>query len=297
MISVFIDGREGTTGLRIWQRLEGDPGVKIIRADPRLRKNENERRRRMNEADCVFLCLPDAAAREAVTLVENPNTVIIDASTAHRTEPGWAYGFPELSPAHERIIRISKRITVPGCHASGFCALIYPLVHHGAIRQDARLTCVSLTGYSGGGKPMIAEYEGEKPPRGARPYSLSLDHKHLPEMKTICGLTTPPLFQPILAPVRQGILLSVPLFMDARHIYNILSQHYAYGGNVKVMPFGVMPESGRMEMEALNGTDRMELYVFGNRDKALLYAKFDNLGKGASGAAVQCMNLKFRKNH
>ncbi len=293
MISVFIDGREGTTGLQIEERLRNTPGVRLLDIAPELRKDESERKRLLNQADCVFLCLPDAAARQAVSFVENPSTVVIDASTAHRTDPAWAYGFPELSPAHEEAVRTSMRIAVPGCHASGFCAIVYPLVSRGAISPDARLTCTSLSGYSGGGKAMIASYEGENPPRGARPYALGLTHKHLPEMTSVCGLEYPPVFQPIVAPVRQGMLVSVPLFIDAEFIHSVLESHYAHGGNVAVMPLGESPDGSVMEMEALNGTDRLEIYVFGHSTQALVMAKLDNLGKGASGAAAQCMKLRF----
>lgn len=293
MISVFIDGREGTTGLQIEQRLAKTPGVRLIDISPELRKDENERKRLLNLADCVFLCLPDNAARQAVSFVENPDTVIIDASTAHRADPSWAYGFPELSESHENAVKTSSRITVPGCHASGFCALIYPLVSGGIIPADTPLSCTSLTGYSGGGKSMITVYEGEDPPRGARPYALGLAHKHLPEMTYVCGLASPPVFQPIVAPVRQGMLVSVPLFAGAEYIHGALSGHYKPGGNVTVMPLGVSPDGGVMEMEALNGTDKLEIYVFGHKTQTLLMAKLDNLGKGASGAAVQCMGLRF----
>lgn len=293
MIRVFIDGREGTTGLQIEERLAVVPGIELLEIDPELRKDESERKRLLNNADCAFLCLPDAPARRAAALVENPDTVIIDASTAHRTDPLWAYGFPELSESHERALRLSNRIAVPGCHASGFCALVYPLVRAGAIARDARLSCTSLSGYSGGGKGMIAAYEGESPPRGARPYALGLGHKHLPEMAAVCGLMYTPLFQPVVAPVRQGMLVSVPLFEDAEKIHAILERHYRGGGDVAVMPLGAGPEDGFMQMEALNGTDRMELFIFGHASQALLMARLDNLGKGAAGAAVRCMRLRF----
>ena len=295
-ISVFIDGQEGTTGLQIAERLEALPWVHLTAIDPALRKDKEARQKRIGAADAVFLCLPDTAARESVSLCENPDTVILDASTAHRTHPDWAYGFPELSPGHRQAIETGNRIAVPGCHASGFCALVYPLRQKKLLGASDRLSCTSLTGYSGGGKVLIAEFEGEAPPRGGLPYALGLAHKHLPEMQAVCGLEHPPIFQPSLVPVKQGMLVSVPLPMDAGMIHQALSGWYAEAaGQVSVKPLNAMDalENGRLNMEALNGTDQMEIFVFGDKRQALMLARFDNLGKGASGAAAECLRIRF----
>jgi len=295
-IHVFIDGGEGTTGLQIVERLEILPWVRLLPIGPALRKDKEERRRCINAADAVFLCLPDAAARESVSLCDNPGTVIIDASTAHRTHPDWAYGLPELSPKHRRRIETGSRIAVPGCHASGFCSIVYPLRQAGLIGRESRLSCFSLTGYSGGGKSMIAEFEGENPPRGGLPYALGLNHKHLPEMAAVCGLDTPPIFQPTLVPVRQGMLVSAPLILNAEKVWRALDKWYGQNsGQVTVKPLNATDklENGRLNMEACNGTDEMEIFVFGDEKQALVFARFDNLGKGASGAAVECLRIRF----
>ena len=294
MINVFIDGAEGTTGLRLENRLNGMEGVKLLRIEEEKRKDAERRKHFINSADAVFLCLPDEAAREAVTLAGN-HVVIIDASTAHRAAPGWAYGFPELSQKHRDAVKASNRITVPGCHASGFNALVYPLVCSGTVSADEVLYCTSLTGYSGGGKPVMAEYEGEDPPRGARPYALGLTHKHLPEMRAVCGLERAPIFMPVLTAVRQGMLVSVPLNAPAEPIHKELADWYRGAEHVRVMPFGGEGslENGRLNMETLNSADDMEIFVFGNDCQTLLTARLDNLGKGASGAALQCMKLRF----
>ncbi len=293
MINVFIDGREGTTGLQIQSRLEAREDVRLLAIDEALRKDEAARKVLLNSADCVFLCLPDAAARQAVALIDNPDVVVLDASTAHRTEPGWVYGFPELSPEHRSALKESRRIAVPGCHASGFCALVYPLVRKGLLPSDAALSCTSLTGYSGGGKSMIAQYEGGDPPRGAQPYALALHHKHLPEMTAVCCLQTPPIFSPCVVPVRQGMLVSVPVFLSAQSLHAALAAHYDGVDNVRVMPFEGENPQAFLDMEALNGTDKLEIFVFGHDRQSLLVARLDNLGKGAAGAAVQCMELRF----
>lgn len=295
MIRVFIDGGAGTTGLQIERRLSAMPEVDLIKLPEEARKEVSSRRDALNSADAAVLCLPDDAAREAVTLVENDSTVIFDASTAHRTAPGWAYGFPELSKAHLEAVRTSNRITVPGCHASGFCALVYPLVSRGMVSSSDVLSCFSLTGYSGGGKAMISEFEGENAPTGALPYALGHTHKHLPEMKAVCGLENAPVFMPVLATVRQGMIVSVPLGLDAHEVHKTLAEHYAGAENVEVTPFGGgdMLENGRLCMTALNGTDKMQLFVFGHERQTVISARFDNLGKGASGAACQCLKLRF----
>lgn len=289
-MKVFIDGAEGTTGLQLEERLKTLINIDILNIDSELRKDLTERKKLLNSADVAFLCLPDNAAKEAVAMVENPDTVIIDASTAHRTAPGWAYGFPELSEEHLNAVRISKRIAVPGCHASGFCSIVYPLVKNGMIGKEQILSCTSLTGYSGGGKSMIAEYEN-KTVKGARPYALSLKHKHLPEMRHVCGLENPPIFQPIVVPVRQGMLVSIPLALDASSVWEYLKDYYAKAENVSVVPFGGenMLDAGFMDMEALNGTDKLEIFIFGHETQTLAVARLDNLGKGAAGAAVHLL--------
>jgi N-acetyl-gamma-glutamyl-phosphate reductase len=295
VIKIFIDGRAGTTGLQIEERLQSIPGLTLLTLAEAERKDLAARSGMLNAADAVFLCLPDASAREAVSLVTNPKTVIFDASTAHRTHPDWAYGFPELSPRHREGVRASNRIAVPGCHATGFCAVIYPAVQSGVIARDAALSVFSLTGYSGGGKEMIGEYEGAAPPRGARPYALGLEHKHLPEMQAVCGLDKPPIFMPVIAPVRQGMLVSVPIDAPAPLLYNLLAEWYENAECVKVMPFGGEGAlvNGRLDMEGCNGSNDVELYIFGHEQQTVITARLDNLGKGASGAAVQCFKLRF----
>lgn len=295
MLQVFIDGREGTTGLQIEERLRAMPGVSLLEIDPEKRKDPDERKRLIHAADAVFLCLPDAAARESVTLAEGSNAVILDASTAHRTASGWAYGFPELSPAHLEAVKTSNRIAVPGCHATGFCSIVYPLVQAELVPVDKALTCFSLTGYSGGGKALIAEYESPSGPRDARMYALGLNHKHLPEMTAVCGLQNAPIFIPTLIPVYQGMLVSVPLATPAEPLYRHLASWYKDAAHVRVMPFGQAPDDDgrRLSLEGCNGTDDLELFVYGHDTQTLITARLDNLGKGASGAAVQCLKLRF----
>ena len=271
------------------------PGVTLLEIGGEKRKDPAARAGRLNAAAAVFLCLPDGAAREAVSLVSNPGTVIFDASTAHRTHPDWAYGFPELSPEHRKRLETSNRIAVPGCHATGFCAIAYPLVRQGLISPDTALSCFSLTGYSGGGKTMIEEYEGPDAPRGARPYALGLQHKHLPEMQAVCGLNVPPILLPVLAPVKQGMLVSVPLPLPAPELRAALAEWYQGCEHVRVMPLGGEGSlaDGRLDMEARNGSDDVELFIFGHKKQTVITARLDNLGKGASGAAVQCFKLRF----
>ncbi|MDR1693370.1 MAG: N-acetyl-gamma-glutamyl-phosphate reductase [Oscillospiraceae bacterium] len=296
-VKVFIDGRAGTTGLQIEERLRKLPGVTLTEIPEADRKNPEARREFLNAADAVFLCLPDEAAKEAVGMIDSKRTVVFDASTAHRTHPDWAYGFPELSREHRERILASNRIAVPGCHASGFCAIVYPLIWTGMLSASRTLACFSLTGYSGGGKQMIAEYEAPGAPKDARPYALSLTHKHLPEMRSVCGLENPPVFMPVIAPVRQGMLVSVPLDAPALPLYKTLADWYRDAGHVRVTPFGGegFLENGRLSMEAMNGTDGMEIFVFGHDAQTIVTARFDNLGKGAAGAAAQCFTLKIKE--
>ncbi|MBQ8440145.1 MAG: N-acetyl-gamma-glutamyl-phosphate reductase [Clostridia bacterium] len=295
MTKVFIDGSAGTTGLRIYERLADRSDLELIRLSEELRKDTEARRKALNEADIAFLCLPDAAAIEAVSLVDNPHTVIIDTSTAHRTNPAWAYGFPELEGQREKI-KASKRIANPGCHASGFVALVAPLVQAGILSPDAPLTCFSLTGYSGGGKKMIAEYEdAERDPLfdAPRQYGLTQKHKHLPEMAAVCGLTQDPIFCPIVAPYYAGMEVTVPLFKEQikGSIEDVKAAYRKLAENGLVRFAENADESGLLSANALEGRDDMQLTVCGNEDRILLVARFDNLGKGASGAAIQNMNL------
>ena len=297
MIKVFIDGSAGTTGLRIREMLGKREDISLIALPEQLRKDVAARRDAINGADAVFLCLPDDAAREAVGLVENENTVVIDASTAHRTSPGWAYGFPELSAGHRAAIVNGKRIANPGCYASGFLALVYPLVAAGVLPKDYPLVCHAVSGYSGAGKKGIAEYEAKDRPANydtPRLYALTLAHKHLPEMQAVCGLTRTPVFNPYVCDYYCGMTVNVPLFVDmlaqkvsVTDVTELLRAHYAGAHFVTV---GEEP-SGYVSANLLNGTNRMELLVNGNERQILLTARFDNLGKGASGAAIQNMNL------
>lgn len=297
---IFIDGSEGTTGLRIYERFQNRDDIELLTISPELRKDPQERRRLINSSDFTFLCLPDAAAREAVAMIENDHVRIIDPSTAHRTEPGWAYGFPELSPAHRAAIETGGRVAVPGCHATGFISLVYPLVAHGVLPADYPVSSFSLTGYSGGGKKMIADYESDGRScelDAPREYALSQQHKHLKEMKAICGLERPPLFSPIVADYYSGMLVSVPLYGELLHgvntpeqLHELLCEHYAGQKFVRVMPFGA-EGSGMLSGNRRSGWDGLEIFVSGNPERMILSASFDNLGKGASGAAIQCLNL------
>lgn len=290
---IYIDGKEGTTGLQIYERLGSRTDLDLLLIDEDKRKDKEERRKFLNAADIVFLCLPDAAAREAVALIENDTTRVIDASTAHRIDPDWDYGFAELSKAHRAAIVNSLRVANPGCHASGFISSVYPLVAHDVLSPDCALTCSSLTGYSGGGKKLIAEYEDEaRDPRHAshRIYGLNLQHKHLPEMQYICGLTEAPVFVPILGDFYKGMATTVMLpGVDAHRVHETLAQHYAGQKLVSVAPFG--GEEPVIYANTLAGHDSMQLIVCGHESQTIVTALFDNLGKGASGAAVQNMNL------
>ncbi len=297
MKTVFIDGSAGTTGLRIRQRLRTREDLELVTLPEQTRKDPAARAEALNSSDLAFLCLPDAAAREAVSLVKNENTILLDTSTAHRTAPGWAYGFPELSVDHAQAVRSSKRIAVPGCHASGFIALVYPLVAAGYLTPDVLLTCFSLTGYSGGGKKMIAQYEEQDRPDsyGApRQYALSQQHKHLPEMQAVTGLQHAPVFCPIVADFYSGMEVTVPVFRQqfkktaAPEALREFYRRWYDGGLVHVADYA--DPDGFLSANALQGKDTMELYVSGCDERLLLTARYDNLGKGASGAAIECMN-------
>ena len=294
--NIFVNGAAGTTGLNVVSRLSGRPGLNLITLPDELRKDPAAVREAMNQSDVTFLCLPDQASREAVALLENPDTVILDTSTAHRTAPGWVYGFPELTGQREKI-RGAKRIANPGCHATGFISLVAPLRQAGLIDRDAALTCFSLTGYSGGGKKMIAEYEA--PERdllfdAPRQYGLSQAHKHLPEMKALCDLERTPVFCPIVAPFYAGMEVTVPLFADqvkaGPEQLKELYRDYYRAGMVRYDD-GAESEKGFLSAGALTGRDELAVSVQGNDERILLVARFDNLGKGASGAAIQNMNI------
>ncbi len=300
---IYIDGSEGTTGLRIMERFKNRDDIELLTIPSELRKDLNERKKYINASDITFLCLPDDAAREAVSLVDNDHVRIIDASTAHRTLPDWAYGFPELSSEHKENIKTGKRVAVPGCHASGFMSIVYPLVKSGILPSDYPLCAFSLTGYSGGGKKMIAEYEGEArdPELNApRQYGVTQKHKHLKEMKAIAGLSREPLFSPIVADYYSGMLVSVPVYAEylksdistPEKLHQFFCDYYKNQRFIKVMPFGAEADTrGFIGSNNCSGWDGMRIYVTGNEDRILIASQFDNLGKGASGAAIQCMNL------
>ena len=298
MKKVFIDGEAGTTGLRIRERLAARTDIALVTLPEALRKDAAARKAALNAADIAFLCLPDAAAVEAVSMIENPDTVVLDTSTAHRTDARFVYGFPELAAGQAARIAASKRIAVPGCHASGFIATVAPLVKHGLLAPDAALTCHSVTGYSGGGKKMIAAYgAADRSPLydAPRQYGLTQTHKHLPEMAAMCGLQNSPIFCPIVADFYSGMVVTVPLFAHrladgatAADVKAVLKA--AYGGSI-VRYVETADADGFLSAAALAGKDAMEVAVFGNETRILLTARYDNLGKGASGAAVECMNL------
>jgi len=298
MKKIFIDGKAGTTGLRIEERLSERDDVKIISLPDHLRKDTEARREALNSADAVFLCLPDDAAREAVSLIENGEVVVIDASTAHRTNPEWAYGFPELGEDFYEKIRRSRRIAVPGCHAGGFIALVYPLVKSGILSSDVLLTVHSLTGYSGGGKKMISDYESSERDVllvAPRQHGITQAHKHLPEMTAITGLKTSPVFCPIVADFYSGMEVTVPLFADqlaGGGIEDIKSVYRELYNTPIVRYRDAADEGGFLSSGALSGLDSMSIEVYGNKERMLLVARYDNLGKGASGAAVECLNIK-----
>ncbi len=295
---IFIDGKEGTTGLRIFERLRSRDDVEVFSLPDELRKDTAARKEALNNCDIAFLCLPDAASIEAVSLIENPDVKVIDASTAHRTLSDWAYGFPELSEQHLEKIKNSKRVAVPGCHASGFVALVYPLVSAGILPADALITCHSITGYSGGGKKMIAEYEdGCRTPNfdSPRQYALTQQHKHLKEMKAITGLEKSPIFCPIVSDYYSGMAVTVPLFAENLSEGKTMNDIIEVYKNTYTTEFvSYKEDTGSDAMlcaNALRCKDNMEIFVQGNEERILLVARFDNLGKGASGAAVECMNI------
>ena len=299
---IYIDGSEGTTGLRINERFQGRDDIEILTIPRELRKDLNERKKYIYASDITFLCLPDAAAIEAVSLVENENVKIIDASTAHRTEAGWAYGFPELSEEHKEKIKNGKRIAVPGCYASGFVSLVYPLIAGGILPKDYPVSSFALSGYSGAGKKTIAVYESEDRPKeyaSGREYALTQQHKHLKEMKKITGLERTPLFSPIIDDYYSGMVVSVPLFADMlvkKETPESLLAYYAeyYKGKSFIQvsaPDDEVAASGFLAGNGLSGWDGLKIYVTGNEERIVVSSQFDNLGKGASGAAIQCMNI------
>lgn len=298
MTKVFIDGSAGTTGLRIYDRLSTRKDIELITLSDDVRKDPEARKEAINSADIAFLCLPDAAAKESVSLVENPDTVIIDTSTAHRTNPEFAYGFAELSEEFMENLKTSKRIAVPGCHASGFIALVYPLVKAGVLSADAFLSAFSITGYSGGGKQMIADYESDNRAEAfssPRQYGIAQCHKHLPEMVKYTGINTIPVFSPVVADFYSGMQVTVPLNIKelkegttVEDIKNIYRELY----NTSMVKFvDSLDNGGFIASNLLSGFDNMAVTVCGNEDRILLVALYDNLGKGASGAAIECMNI------
>ncbi|MBQ8353785.1 MAG: N-acetyl-gamma-glutamyl-phosphate reductase [Spirochaetaceae bacterium] len=300
---VFIDGKEGTTGLKIFERFENRNDIEILSISEELRKDTKERQRLINESDFTFLCLPDAAAIESASLCTNPNTKIIDASTAHRTNPAWAYGFPELDKSFRKKIQKSNRVATPGCYASGFIALGYPLVQKGIMGKDYPVTIHAVSGYSGAGKKAIAQYGDPNRDIGLdtpRQYALTQEHKHLKEMKIITGLDFEPVFNPYICDYFAGMTVTVPLHtrllskkVTAKEVWETMAAHYENSRFVKVAGFmgeGTLPENF-IPANTLEGTNSMQIFVYGNDERIMLCSRFDNLGKGASGAAVQCMNI------
>lgn len=300
MYKVFIDGNQGTTGLRLFDRLSKRDDIELLTISEELRKDKDERRRLINMSDITFLCLPDDASKESVSLCDNDKTVIIDTSTAHRTNPDWAYGFAELSDEHRKNIASSKRIAVPGCHASGFISIVYPLIASGIMPKDYPCVCHSLTGYSGGGKKMINDYENEKTNDlfAPRQYGLTQNHKHLKEMKAITGLDDFPVFTPIVDDYYSGMATTVPLFTKllnvktVAEIHSMFNEYYKDSQFIEVLPLhgGETPVT-MISANEKSGKDSMKILISGNDERVFITSVFDNLGKGASGAAVQCMNI------
>lgn len=299
MVKVYIDGQEGTTGLKIMERFAGRTDIELLRIDEDKRKDLDERKKLINSSDFTFLCLPDAASIEAVSLADD-RVRIIDASTAHRTNPDWAYGFPELSPEFRKKIETSNRVAVPGCYASGFASMVYPLVKLGILPADYPVSVHAVSGYSGAGKKAIAVYEGSDRPAdydSPRQYALTQMHKHLPEMQKICGLDYAPSFNPLICDYFSGMVVSLPIHTrlltkkySVDDIRKALAEYYAGSTFLKVMPEGA-PEDGFIGANNLSGTNNMEIFVNGNDDRMIICSRLDNLGKGASGAAVQCLNI------
>ena len=300
---VYVDGQEGTTGLQIHDLLARRRDIEVLRIAAERRKDNAERARLLNSADVAFLCLPDQAARDAAGWVTNPSTCVIDASTAHRVDPSWAFGLPELTPGQRDSLRRSKRISNPGCHSTAFILLIRPLVDAGLIAPTARLSATSITGYSGGGRKLIEQYQVDQLPArlaSPRPYGLSLAHKHVPEMARWSGLDVRPIFMPIVANFYKGLTVSVPLHMsdlspaaDCARVHQVLHDRYANERFVRTMPLSDLGslDGGYFDVQGCNDSNRCELFVFAGEDRAVLLARLDNLGKGASGAAVQSMNV------
>lgn len=299
MKKIFIDGKDGTTGLKIYKRFENRDDIELLLIDPEKRKDTEERARLINESDITFLCLPDAASIEAVSLVKNSKVKIIDTSTAHRTLHDWAYGFPELSSKHRRRIEEKNRIAVPGCYASGFNSIVYPLIKSGFITPDYDIVCYALSGYTGAGKKGIAQYEDKNRDReldSPRLYALTQEHKHLKEMQAVSSLAKKPVFSPIICDYPQGMVVSVPLYTDkmrkkytAADIHEMFKEHYGNSDIVKVRSLGYT--QGMIASNSFADRDDMEIEINGNEDRILITSRFDNLGKGASGAAIQCMNI------
>lgn len=302
-VKIYIDGQEGTTGLKILERFDNRNDVEILRISEEKRKDSAERAKFINMSDYTFLCLPDAASREAVSFVDNDHVRIIDASTAHRTNPAWAYGFPELSQAHRDKIKTSNRVAVPGCYASGFASIVYPLVNNGIIPDDFPVFAYATSGYSGAGKKSIAVYESDEKPyeyNSPRQYALSQQHKHLPEMQAVSGLRYKPMFNPIICDYYSGMVVSVPIQtrqldtkITAEKIHEMYLKHYENAKLVEVMPLMSADEQKAffLASNTLSGLNKMQVFVFGNDEQILLCSRLDNLGKGASGAAVQCLNI------
>lgn len=295
---IFIDGSAGTTGLRIHERLSAREDIEIVTLPEAARKEPAARAEALNSCDIAFLCLPDAAAIEAVGMITNPHVRVIDTSTAHRTAEGWAYGFPELGADYYEKVKNAKRVAVPGCHASGFIALVHPLIEKGIIAPDVALTCHSITGYSGGGKKMIAQYEAEEPEAALaspRQYGLTQQHKHLKEMKAVSGTAAAPIFCPIVSDFYSGMVVTVPLFakdlMPGKTVADVKAAYAAQYAEGLVKYCEDIGEEGFICANALSNKDNMQIFVQGNEERILLIARYDNLGKGASGAAVECLNI------
>lgn len=297
---VFVDGQEGTTGLQINEYLAQRSDIELLKIDADKRKDLAERKRLINESDVTFLCLPDDAAKESVSLVDNPKTCVIDASTAHRVNPEWTFGLPELAPEQRAKIRAAKRIANPGCHATAFILALRPLVAAGLLPAATQIAANSITGYSGGGKSMIAQYQSPARIDAPRPYALNLAHKHLPEMQAYTGLTVAPIFQPIVGPFYKGLAVTAYLhpqqFTRAAtpaDVQQLIAEYYAGEQFIKVLPVDLeaTTDGGFYNVEANNDSNRVDIAVFGNAERMLVVARLDNLGKGASGAAVQAMNV------